>query len=66
MGSEHDDFQTVFIEAGVTDTTQENIQDWLQLGEDPGLQLPASSKFLNKDSTVTVLFIFISTAYTCY
>jgi hypothetical protein len=46
---------------------QENIQDWLQLDEeDPGFQLPASSKFLDKDSTEIFLFIFISTTYTCY
>jgi hypothetical protein len=37
--------------AGETETTQENIQDWLQLDEgDPGFQL--FLYFLNKGSTM--------------
>jgi hypothetical protein len=44
-----------------TETTQENIQDWLQLYEgDPGFQ------FCNKGKIVAViflLFIFITTIY---
>jgi hypothetical protein len=33
-------FQTVLRAAGETETTQENIQDWLELDEgDPGFQL---------------------------
>jgi hypothetical protein len=37
---EQEDFQTVLRAAGDTETTQENIQDWLQLDEgDPGFQL---------------------------
>jgi hypothetical protein len=35
-----EDFQTVLRAVGETETTQENIQDWLQLNEgDPGFQL---------------------------
>jgi hypothetical protein len=47
--------------AGETETTQENIQDWLQLDEgDPGFQLPTEEEI----ATVTYfLFIFISTIY---
>jgi hypothetical protein len=38
-GLEQKDFQTVLRAAGETETTQENIQDWLQLDEgDPGFQ----------------------------
>jgi hypothetical protein len=34
------DFQTVLRSAGETETTQDNIQDWLELDEgDPGFQL---------------------------
>jgi hypothetical protein len=33
MGLEQEDFQTVLRAAGETETTQENIQDWLQLDE---------------------------------
>jgi hypothetical protein len=37
---EQEDFQTVLRAAAETDTTQENIQDCLQLDEgDPGFQL---------------------------
>jgi hypothetical protein len=47
--------------AGETETTQENIQDWLELDEgDPGFQL------LTEEGIVAViffLFIFISTTY---
>jgi hypothetical protein len=41
-GLEQEDFQTELRAAGETETSQENIQDWLQLGEgDPGFQLLA-------------------------
>jgi hypothetical protein len=37
---EQEDFQTVLRAAGETETTQENIQDWVELDEgDPGFQL---------------------------
>jgi hypothetical protein len=50
--------------AGETETTQENIEDWLELNEvDPGYQLLVSLQFLNKGSAVIFLFIFISTIY---
>jgi hypothetical protein len=35
-----EDFQTLLRTAGETETTQENLQDWLELDEgDPGFQL---------------------------
>jgi hypothetical protein len=38
-GLEQENFQTVLRAAGETETTQANIQDWLQLHEgDPGFQ----------------------------
>jgi hypothetical protein len=41
--------------AGETETTQENIQDWLELGEgDPGFQ------FLTEEGISTVIFLFLS------
>jgi hypothetical protein len=50
--------------AGETETTQENIQDWLELDEgDPGFQLLVFLYFLNGGSTVTFLLIFISTTF---
>jgi hypothetical protein len=40
--------------AGETETTQENIQDWIELDiEDPGFQL------LTEDETTAVMFSFI-------
>jgi hypothetical protein len=43
--------------AGETETTQENIQDWLELDEgDPAFQL------LTEEETAATIFIFISTA----
>jgi hypothetical protein len=46
--------------AGETETTQEDIKDWLQLDEgDPGFQVLAFLQFLNKGSTV-IFFISIS------
>jgi hypothetical protein len=40
--------------AGETETTQENIQDWLQLDEgDPGFQL------LTEEETASVIFFII-------
>jgi hypothetical protein len=46
---------------GETETTQENIQDWLQLdGGDPGFQLLTEEEIA---AVVLFLFIFISTAY---
>jgi hypothetical protein len=45
----------VFRAAGETETTQENIQDWLQLDEeDPGFQL------LTEEKTAAVICFFIS------
>jgi hypothetical protein len=39
-GLEQENFQTVLRAAGETETTQENIQDWLELDEgNPGFQL---------------------------
>jgi hypothetical protein len=39
VGLEQEDFQTVLRAAGETETTNENIQDWIELDEgDPGLQ----------------------------
>jgi hypothetical protein len=50
--------------AGETETTQENIQHWLELDEgDPGFQLLVFLWFFNKGSTEMFLFIFISTTY---
>jgi hypothetical protein len=47
--------------AGETETTQENIQDWLQLDEgDPGFQLLTEEEIA---TGIFYLFIFISTAY---
>jgi hypothetical protein len=46
--------------AGETETTQGNIQDWLQLDEeDPGFQLLTEEEI----AAVIFLFIFISTIY---
>jgi hypothetical protein len=47
--------------AGETETTQENIQDWLQLDEgDPGFQPLVFLYFLNKGSTL--FFVYYSLA----
>jgi hypothetical protein len=40
--------------AGGTETTQENIQDWLELDGDPGFQL------LTNKETAAVIYIFSS------
>jgi hypothetical protein len=46
--------------AGETETTQENIQEWLQLDEgDPGFQLLTEEQI----PADIFLFIFISTIY---
>jgi hypothetical protein len=51
----------LFRTAGETETTQENIQDWLQLDEgDPGFQLLTEEEIA---AVIFYLFIFISTAY---
>jgi uncharacterized protein YehS (DUF1456 family) len=42
----------VFRAAGETETTQENIQDWLQLDGDPGFQL------LTEEEITAVIFFF--------
>jgi hypothetical protein len=47
--------------AGETETTQENIQDWLELDEgDPGFQLLAGRNYCNDvflfSSTLLILF----------
>jgi hypothetical protein len=48
--------------AGDTETTQENIQDWLDLDEgDPGLQ------FLTQEEIAAVIFfIYFHQHYLCY
>jgi hypothetical protein len=49
----------VLREVGETETTQENIQDGLELDEgDPGFQLPVI--VLNKGSTVMLFYLFLS------
>jgi hypothetical protein len=46
---------------GETETTQENIQDWLELDEgDPGFQLLTAEEIV---ADIFLKFIFISTAY---
>jgi hypothetical protein len=46
---------------GETETTQENIQDWLQLDEgDPGFQLLTEEEIA---AVIFFLFIFISNTY---
>jgi hypothetical protein len=48
--------------AGETETTQENIQDWLQLGEgDPGFQLLTEREIA--EVIFFLLFIFFITTY---
>jgi hypothetical protein len=47
--------------AGETETTQENIQDWLQLDEgDPGFQLLTEAEIAG---VIFFVLIFIGTAY---
>jgi hypothetical protein len=47
-------FQTVLRAAGETETTQENIQDWLELDEgDPGFQL------LTEEEIAAVIFFHL-------
>jgi hypothetical protein len=47
--------------AGETETTQENIQDWLQLDEgDPGFQL------LTVEEIAAVIFIYLFSAELIY
>jgi hypothetical protein len=44
----------VLSAAGETETTQENIQDWLELDEgDPGLQ------FLTEEEIPAVIFVYL-------
>jgi hypothetical protein len=51
--------QTVLRATGETETTQESIQDWIELDKDPRFQL------LTEEETTAVifLFIFISNTY---
>jgi hypothetical protein len=52
-------FQTVLRAAGETETTQENIQDWLELDEgDSRFQLLVFLWFLNIGFTVIFLIYF--------
>jgi hypothetical protein len=45
--------------AGETETTQQNIQDWLQLDAgDPEFQLLAFLQFSNKGSTAIYFYLF--------
>jgi hypothetical protein len=61
MGFGQQSFQTVLRAAGEADTMQENFQDWLQLDKaDPGFQLLVFLRFLNKGSTVIILYLFSS------
>jgi hypothetical protein len=54
---EQEDFQTVLRAAGETETMQENIQDWLELGEgDPKFQL------LTEEEIAVVIFYLFSSA----
>jgi hypothetical protein len=56
---EQEDFQTVLRAAGETETTQENIQDWLQLDEgEPGFQL-----LTEKDTAAVIFFIYFHQHY---
>jgi hypothetical protein len=58
-GLEQEDFHTVLRAAGETETTQENIQDWLELGDvDRGFQLLTEEEIA---TVIFLLFIFIST-----
>jgi hypothetical protein len=60
-GLEQKDFQIVLRAAGETDTTPENIQDWVELDEgDPGFQLLTGKEI---GTVIIFLFIFISTLY---
>jgi hypothetical protein len=55
-----EDFQTVLRAAGETETTQENIQDWLQLDEgDPGFQVLTEEEI----TAVIFFYLFFSTTY---
>jgi hypothetical protein len=52
-GLEQGDFQAVLRAAGETETTQENIKDWLQLDEeDPGFQLLTEEE-------IAVIFVYL-------
>jgi uncharacterized protein YehS (DUF1456 family) len=46
--------------AGETETTQENIQDWLQLDGNPGFQLLTEEEIA---AVIFLLFIFIGTTH---
>jgi uncharacterized protein YehS (DUF1456 family) len=53
----------VLSAAGETETTQENIQDWLQLDEgDPGFQLLTEEEI----SAVIPVFIYLYQHYLTY
>jgi hypothetical protein len=48
--------------AGETETTQENIQKWLELDElDPGFQL-----LTEEEIAVVIFFIYFHLHYICY
>jgi hypothetical protein len=54
-------FRLVFRAAGETETMQQNIQDWFELGEgDPGFQLLTEGEI-----TAVIFFLFIFTNTTC-
>jgi hypothetical protein len=62
-GLEQEEFQTVLRAAGGTETSQENIQDWLQLDErNPGFQLLTEEEI----AAVIFLFIYFHQHYLCY
>jgi hypothetical protein len=57
------DFQTELSAAGETETTQENIQDWLELDEgDPGFQLLTEEEI----AAEIVLYCLFSSSLLCY
>jgi hypothetical protein len=57
-GLEQEEFQTVLRAAGETETTQENIQDWLELDEgDPKFQL------LTVEKIAALIYFYLLSSY---
>jgi hypothetical protein len=53
---EQEDFQTVLRAAGDTETTRENIQDWIELVEGgPGFQL-----LTDEEIAAVIFYLFLS------
>jgi hypothetical protein len=62
VGLEQEDFKTVLREAEETETTQENMQDWLELDEgDPGFQL-----LTEEEIAAVIFFIYFHQHYLYY